>query len=250
MEIKGRAALIAGGARIGAAVAGALARRGCDLALAYRRSRESAEAAARDARSRGVKAVALRADLTSERDVARLFSRAEKELGRLDILVNLASLYRPTPFQGLKASGQARDPWRESLDTDLRAAYWLSLKAAALMRRRGAGRMVHFTDWVAASGRPRYKDHLPYYVAKAGIKGLVESLALELAPEVLVNAVAPGPILAPPDLGRAEEQEVLKNTPLRRWGGAGEIAKAVLFLIETDFVTGECLRVDGGRHLF
>ncbi len=117
------------------------------------------------------------------------------------------------------------------------------------MRKNGAGRIVNFTDWVAVSDRPRYKDYIPYYVSKVGVKGLTEALALELAPHILVNAVAPGPILAPPDITPADNEEVMKNTPLKKWGGAEEIAKAVLFLIETDFVTGECLRVDGGRHL-
>ena len=88
-----------------------------------------------------------------------------------------------------------------------------------------------------------------YYASKAAVKALTESLALELAPDVLVNAVAPGPILAPPGLTAEENAAVLGLTPLRRWGGAEEIAKAVLFLIETDFITGESIRVDGGRHL-
>jgi NAD(P)-dependent dehydrogenase (short-subunit alcohol dehydrogenase family) len=83
-----------------------------------------------------------------------------------------------------------------------------------------------------------------------GIIGLTEALALELAPEILVNTIAPGPILAPPGLSEKESQEVQRNTPLKRWGGSIEIAKAVLFLIETDFITGECIRVDGGRHLY
>lgn len=103
---------------------------------------------------------------------------------------------------------------------------------------------------MAASGRPRYKEFVPYYVAKHGVIGLAESLALEWAPEILVNTIAPGPILKPSHLSEKEEKEVTKLTPLRRWGGPQEIAKAVLFLIDTDFVTGECIRVDGGRHLY
>ena len=111
--------------------------------------------------------------------------------------------------------------------------------------------MINLADWTASSGRPRYKAFLPYYVAKSGMIGLTEALALELAPTILVNAIAPGPILPPAKgMKRHEAQEVMTATPLKRWGGAGEIAKAVLFLIESDFVTGECLRVDGGRHLF
>jgi NAD(P)-dependent dehydrogenase (short-subunit alcohol dehydrogenase family) len=118
------------------------------------------------------------------------------------------------------------------------------------MRKAGWGRIVNFSDWVAASGRPRYRGYIPYYTAKAGVKGLTETLALELAPHILVNAVAPGPILAPPGMTRAANREVLTNTPLGRWGGPEEIAKAVVFLVQTNFVTGETVRVDGGRHLF
>jgi NAD(P)-dependent dehydrogenase (short-subunit alcohol dehydrogenase family) len=118
------------------------------------------------------------------------------------------------------------------------------------MRRQGGGRIVNFCDWVAASGRPRYKGFLPYYVAKSGVKALTEALALEVAADgILVNAIAPGPILAPPGTSAAELDAVEQATPVGRWGGADEIVKAVLALIDSDFITGETIRVDGGRHL-
>jgi NAD(P)-dependent dehydrogenase (short-subunit alcohol dehydrogenase family) len=117
------------------------------------------------------------------------------------------------------------------------------------MQKAGGGRIINLCDWVAASGRPRYRGYVPYYTAKAGVKGLTEALALELAPKILVNAIAPGPILAPPGLSSSANREVLQNTPLGRWGGPAEIARAALFFVESDFVTGETLRVDGGRHL-
>ncbi|MEO8683056.1 MAG: SDR family oxidoreductase, partial [Vicinamibacterales bacterium] len=97
---------------------------------------------------------------------------------------------------------------------------------------------------------PRYSGYLPYYVAKAGVKALTEGLALELAADqILVNAIAPGPILAPPEMSAEESDQVVKATPLGRWGGEAEIAKTVLFLVHSDFVTGETIRVDGGRHV-
>jgi NAD(P)-dependent dehydrogenase (short-subunit alcohol dehydrogenase family) len=118
------------------------------------------------------------------------------------------------------------------------------------MRRVRGGRIINFADWVAASGRPRYLGFVPYYVAKAGVIALTEALALELASEqILVNAVAPGPIVAPEGTPDEEFVKVERATPLGRWGGEAEIAKIVLALIETDFVTGETVRVDGGRHL-
>src|SRR5262249_55347358 len=111
------------------------------------------------------------------------------------------------------------------------------------------GRIINFSDWLPLSGRPHYKAYTPYYTSKAAVAALTQALAFDLAPHILVNAIAPGPILAPPDISEAENTQVLKNTPLNRWGGAEEIARAVIFLIETEFVTGECIRVDGGRHL-
>src|SRR5436309_1573147 len=118
------------------------------------------------------------------------------------------------------------------------------------MRRAKGGRIVNFSDWVARSGRPRYQGFLPYYVAKAGVIALTEALALELAADqILVNAIAPGPIVAPPGTTDEESEAVEKATPLGRWGGEHEIAKAVLALTETDFITGETIRVDGGRHV-
>jgi NAD(P)-dependent dehydrogenase (short-subunit alcohol dehydrogenase family) len=118
------------------------------------------------------------------------------------------------------------------------------------MRRHGGGRIVNFSDWIAGSDRPQYLGYLPYYVAKAGVIALTEALSLELAAsQILVNAVAPGPIVPPEGISDEDVRAVERATPLGRWGGAFEIAKAVLFLVETDFVTGETIRVDGGRHL-
>lgn len=244
MDPRGKVALITGGARIGKTVAEALAERGCNLLLTYRTSRSSIEDSIQKLQQIGVRAVAVQADLSLEKDVDSLIQEAERHFGRLDILINMASLYQKTPIEQLDISAL-----QSNLAVDLQISYLLSLKAVALMYRQGEGRIINFSDWIAASGRPRYKQYVPYYVSKYAVVGLTESLALELAPEILVNAIAPGPILAPADTGPEVEEEVKKATPLRRWGGPEEIAKTVLFLIETDFITGECIRVDGGRHL-
>ncbi len=256
MDLKGKAALITGGARIGQAVAEALAKRGCHIAVTYRISKTNADATVKKAAALGVKAVAVPVDFRQAREMENVVPSVEKALGRLDILVNMASRYKKDPLPPLIDGDSAHDlvalvkPWQENLDIDLRGAYWLALRATPLMRRGGGGRIVNFSDWLSASGRPRYKESVPYYVSKSGVKGLTEALALELAPEILVNSIAPGPILAPDDLPENEKQEAVKNTPLRRWGGPEEIAKTVVFLCETDFITGECVRVDGGRHLY
>jgi NAD(P)-dependent dehydrogenase (short-subunit alcohol dehydrogenase family) len=163
----------------------------------------------------------------------------------LDVLINMASVYTSVPFDDLDEQS-----WHMAMDVDLRAAFLCARAAVPHMRRGGGGRIVNFSDWVAASGRPRYPGYLPYYVAKAGAIALTEALALELASDnILVNAVAPGPILAPPGISEEEERAVEAATPLGRWGGPGAIVRAVLFLLETDFVTGETIRVDGGRHI-
>jgi NAD(P)-dependent dehydrogenase (short-subunit alcohol dehydrogenase family) len=140
--------------------------------------------------------------------------------------------------------------WDTQLQVDLRAGWLCSQAAIPHMRRQGGGRIINFSDWVARSGRPRYRGYLPYYVAKAGVIALTEALALELAgDQILVNAVAPGPILAPPGTSADDSAAVERATPLGRWGGEIEIAKAVLALLDSDFITGETIRVDGGRHI-
>jgi NAD(P)-dependent dehydrogenase (short-subunit alcohol dehydrogenase family) len=244
MEVAGKVALITGGARIGQAVAEALARRGCGLALTYRRSRAAAETAAAAAREAGVRTAVLHADVIDEAQVAAAVRDAERELGRLDILVNLASTYQQTPLAGADARA-----FSDAMDANARSAWLFAIHAAPGMRRAGGGRIVNVSDWLPVSGRPRYPGFTPYYASKAAVTALTESLALELAPDVLVNAIAPGPILAPPGLSPEEDAAVRRATPLGRWGGAEEVAKAVLFLVETDFITGESIRVDGGRHL-
>jgi len=243
MDPKGRAALITGGARIGQAVAQALAARGCALALTYRGSRAAAEEAAAAATASGVPAIVLRADATDEGQVAAAVSETARSLGRLDILVNMASIYVKTP------NPSAAD-WSAALDANAKSAFLFATHAAPIMKARGGGRIINVSDWLPVSGRPRYKGYTPYYVSKAAVAALTESLALELAPDILVNAIAPGPILAPPELTAEQNARVIDAVPLNRWGGAEEIAKAVLFLVETEFVTGECIRVDGGRHLY
>jgi NAD(P)-dependent dehydrogenase (short-subunit alcohol dehydrogenase family) len=242
LDPKGKVALITGGARIGQAVAQALAARGCDLAMTYRSSRDAAEAAANSARATGVRALVIRADATDEAQVSAAVQATARQLGRLDILVNMASTYVRTP-------NPSAAEWDAALAANARSAFLFSIHAAPIMKSGGGGRIVNMSDWLVISGRPHYPGYTPYFASKAAVAALTESMALDFAPEILVNAIAPGPILPPPDLTAEEDREVLAATPLARWGGSEEIAKAALFLIETDFVTGESIRVDGGRHL-
>jgi NAD(P)-dependent dehydrogenase (short-subunit alcohol dehydrogenase family) len=245
VELTNKVALITGGKRIGLVVAGQLAARGVDVAVGYRRSRDEADQAARSVRASGRRAEIVQADVSQPSGCQALVSEAAEKLGRIDILLNMASVYARHPFDELTAAD-----WEGTLNVDLRGSFLCALAAAPHMRRQGGGRIINFSDWTARSGRPRYKGYLPYYVAKAGVIALTEALALELASDnILVNAIAPGPILSPPAMSDDELRAVEEATPLGRWGGEIEIAKAVLALLDGDFVTGETVRVDGGRHL-
>lgn len=245
MILAGAVALITGGKRIGAAVAVDLAAAGADIALVYNRSRDEADETAGRVRAEGRRALVAQADLSAPAECRAVVDKVAAELGRLDVLVNMASLYERKDYAAL-----TDEDWDRALAVDLRASHLCTQAAVPHMKRQGGGRVVNFADWVAASGRPRYTGYVPYYVAKAGVIGLTQILALELAGDrILVNAVAPGPILPPAGTSDEEIAAVEKATPLGRWGGAAEIVKAVRFLVETDFVTGEVIRVDGGRHV-
>jgi NAD(P)-dependent dehydrogenase (short-subunit alcohol dehydrogenase family) len=245
MDLADRVALVTGGRRIGIVVARELARSGADVALVYRRSRAEADEAAGGVRAAGRRALVLQADLADANACSQVVDEAARDFGRLDVLVNMASRYEAKALDDLSVGD-----WDAQLGIDLRAA-WLCAKAAIPhMRGLRGGRIINFADWVAASGRPRYRGYLPYYVAKAGIIALTQALALEVASDrILVNAIAPGPIVPPEGTSADEMAQVERATPLGRWGGEIEIAKTVLALVDSDFITGETIRVDGGRHL-
>jgi NAD(P)-dependent dehydrogenase (short-subunit alcohol dehydrogenase family) len=241
----GQGVVITGGKRIGAAVATALAGRGMQVALGFNRSRSEAEGVASAVAARGGRAFIYQADLSRADEARTLVERAAADMGRIDVLINMASVYSSVPFDDID-----EQVWDGVLSVDLRAAFLCARAAVPHMRARGGGRIINFTDWVARSGRPRYKGFLPYYVAKHGVVGLTEALALELAEDrILVNAIAPGPIVAPPGTSDEEYKAVEAATPLGRWGGEGEVVAAVEFLLDSDFITGETIRIDGGRHL-
>jgi NAD(P)-dependent dehydrogenase (short-subunit alcohol dehydrogenase family) len=245
VTLTGRAVLITGAKRIGAAIAAEAAARGADVALVYNQSKPEADEAAAVVRRHGRRALVVQADVSDEASCRALVEGVGREFGRLDVLINMASMYRAVPFDRMQVSD-----WDRQLAIDLRGAFLCARAAVPLMRQAGGGRIINFSDWVAASGRPRYKGYLAYYVAKKGAQALTEGLALELAADqILVNAIAPGPILAPPGTSDEEIRSVERATPLGRWGGPEEIVKAVMALIDSDFITGETIRVDGGRHV-
>ena len=245
MDIAGKVVLITGAKRIGSSVAAELARRGADISIAYNRSAKEAERAGALVRNAGRSELITQADVTNAGDCQRLIDATASGLGRLDVLINMASTYVSKPLDELSEADLDR-----ALAVDLKGAYLCALAAVPHLRAVGGGRIINFSDWVARSGRPRYRGLLPYYVAKFAVMGLTEGLALELAGDgILVNAIASGPIRPPAGMDAHEVQEVEKATPLGRWGGDQEVVKAIIALIESDFITGETIRVDGGRHL-
>jgi pteridine reductase len=241
MELRGRWALVTGAARrVGRAIARELATHGTHVVVHYHTSQEEAAGAVAELEGLGVQAIAVRADLTRADEVRALAEAAERQPGGIAVLVNSASNYFHVPFDDL-----TENVWDASLDTNLKGPFLLAWHLGRAMRARGAGRIVNITDW--AGERP-YVGYLPYAVSKAGLICLTKALAKELAPEVTVNAVSPGPVLPPENMSDAEKQAIVRATPLRRLGRPEDVARCVRFLVEeADFTTGAVYLVDGGR---
>lgn len=245
MNLAGKVVLITGGARMGASTAHACAGRGADVALSYSNSARAIDAVVASVGATGRRAAAFQADLRSPAGCTSLIEDVIGWDGRLDVLICLASVYARVPLDELTPQA-----WHDQLAVDLDASFHCAQAAAAHMRPRGAGHIILCSDWVAASGRPRYTGYVPYYVAKAGAVALTEALALELAADrVQVNAIAPGPILPAAGTTTEMQEAVIQATPLGHWGGPDVVTHAILGLIDQDWVTGQVIRVDGGRHL-
>ena len=247
MDLRGRAVLVTGARRVGGELAGMLADRGASVALTYLTSREAIERKASDLRARGVGALAVAADLSRADDAGRAVDETVAAFGRIDALVGMASVYRRTPFPDLTPGD-----FDAMIAANLAAPYHASVAAARAMQNQAGpdalkGKIVLVGDW--ATDRP-YKDYLPYLVAKGALTTLTLALARELAPDVAVNLVQPAMIDPPPDLSPAELEAVIAATPLKRAGTPGDLNRLILYLLEgTDFATGGCYRVDGGRFL-
>jgi pteridine reductase len=241
MELRGRWALVTGAAkRVGRAIALELAGRGANIVVHYNTSAAPASETVNEIRALGVEALALGAELADSAAVLALARTTEQRTGGIHVLVNNASNYLRVPFDELTEA-----VWDASLDVNLKAPFLLAWTLGRAMRSRGEGRIVNLADW--AGERP-YNDYLPYCVAKAGVICLTKALAKALAPEVQVNAVAPGPVLPPDELGATERQAIVRATPLRRFGKPDDVARCVRFLVEeADFSTGAVFVVDGGR---
>ncbi len=239
VPLAGRTALVTGAAkRLGRATALALAARGADVVIHYGRSEAEAGTAAEEVRRLGRRAWTLSADLASPEQSAALVPRAIEQAGSLDILVNCASQFP-------KASLRDFEPEELATNVQVNAMSPLIL-ARAFAERTDRGDVVNFLD----SRITDYdREHVPYHLSKRMLFALTRMMALELAPGIKVNAVAPGLILPPPGEDQSYLERLATTNPLQRVGSAKGITDAVLFLVESDFVTGQVIYVDGGRHM-
>jgi NAD(P)-dependent dehydrogenase (short-subunit alcohol dehydrogenase family) len=242
MKIEGKTALVTGGAhRVGKAIALALAQAGANVAINYYSSDVAAQETVREAQALGVSALAVQADVGRLEQVRALVAAAADRFGAVDILVNSASIWQKTPLP----MGDFSD-WHRVLGVLLDGSMYLADAVAPMMLARGAGAIVNIVD--LSAWKP-FAGYIAHSVGKSGLLALTRQLALELAPVVSVNAVAPGPVLPPPGYSQEEIARVASRTLKGRWGSAQDVANAVRFLVESDYITGEVLVVDGGERM-
>jgi pteridine reductase len=241
MELAGRVALVTGGGRrLGRALAEALGRTGARVAVHYNASAAGAEETVASIRAAGGEAESFRADLAGAAAAPPLIAAVLARFGRLDVLVNSAAVMVRTPFGEVSA-----EQWDAMFALNLRAPFLLSQAAAPALAERG-GVIVNMADLAAFESWPAY---VPHGISKAGVVQMTRALARVLAPAVRVNAIAPGAVLLPDDWDAASGEHLTRTTPLRRLGSPDDVVGAMLYLIAADYVTGETIIVDGGRHV-
>jgi pteridine reductase len=242
MDLRGRVALVTGaGRRLGRAMAGALAGRGMTVAIHHHASAAGAEALREEIVAGGGRAACFAADLTDPAAAAELPKRVAAELGGLDVLVNSAAVMYRIPFEETTPA-----QYDAVLDLNLRSVFFCTQGAAPALRA-ARGKVVNLADLSGIQPWPGFAVHS---ISKAGVVMLTRVLALALAPDVTVNAIAPGAVLVPEEYDADERERLARATPLRRLGAPGDAVAALLYLLEgADFATGDVLTVDGGRHL-
>jgi pteridine reductase len=241
-KLDGTVALVTGGAvRIGRALALALAGQGARVAIHYGNSAEAAVMAVAAIHDLGGEAVAFQADFRNISETEGLVDRVAQSLGRVDILVNSAAIFAPGDFNDI-----SEPDWNEQFAVNLKAPFFLARSFSCHVGKERTGQIVNIADWRAVRPDPRC---LAYSLTKAGIVAMTRGLALTLAPNIRVNAIAPGAILPPPGRDGTYLEQLGKRIPLQRHGSPGEVATALLYLATAQFVTGQVIFVDGGEHL-
>lgn len=242
MRIEGKIALVTGAAhRLGKVIALALAKSGCDLLVHYKESGEAARETVGEASSMGISAVAVQADLSKREGVLEAFRQADEAYGGIDLLVNSAAILDQVDLLDVN-----EEHWRQIIGLNLKGAFFVLQEAARRMAGRGGGAVVNVSD--TAGHRP-WKRYPLHSIGKAGLEMLTEVAAYSLAPTIRVNSVVPGPTLKPPWMGSERWNEVTGRIPLEGAIPGTEVAEAVIFLFENDYITGHSLRVDGGSLL-
>jgi 3-oxoacyl-[acyl-carrier protein] reductase/pteridine reductase len=250
--LEGQVALVTGGAkRVGRSIALRLASEGADVVVNYLESKAEAEELVKEIRAMnnhqahpgpqrndGRRAIAVEGDVSQRADVQKLFLAVESEFGRLDILVNNAGIFFPSKFEDL-----TEEQWDRIMNANLKSQFLCAQTATPIMKRQGRGRIINLSSLGGLLAWPLYTH---YCVSKAGTIMLTRCLARALAPEILVNSVAPGTIQFP---GELPDEEYIRRVPLHRTGSGDDIADAVAYLATAEFVTGQTMVVDGGRSL-
>lgn len=241
MDLRDRVALVTGGGiRVGRALSLALARKGARVAVHYNSSADGAHDVARSIVDSGGAAKTFQADLTAAGAADSLIDAVTGAFGKLDVLVNSAAVMIRTPFGEI-----GTDQWDDIFSLNLRAPFFLA-QAAAPHLRRARGAIVNIADLAAFETWPGY---IPHGLTKSGIVHMTNALARVLAPEVRVNAIAPGTVLLPENWSEKDAEHLTATTPLKREGTPGDVAHALLFLLEAEYITGETIIVDGGRSV-
>jgi pteridine reductase len=241
VELRGRVALVTGaGRRVGRALAVGLGAEGMIVAVHYHASDNGARETARLIGDAGGKAWLVKADLTSGGAPAALVDDVVRNLGALDVLVNSSAVMERSPLGEVTAEG-----WDAMMALNLRAPFLLA-QAAALHLSRARGAIVNIADLAAFETWPAY---IPHGISKAGIVYMTRALARTLAPNVRVNAIAPGAVLLPDEWRETDAAKLRESTPLARLGSPEDVVGAMLYLLRADYVTGEAIIVDGGRHV-
>ena len=249
-DLRGKTALVTGGAkRVGKAICLRLADEGIHVAFTYLSSSAEAEVTRREIESRNVRSMSIRADLLDLEACDAVIDQASGISGKVDILVNNASEFPRTVFNEIARDREVfRRSFQRLAEIHMRSPLYLGMKLGLEMKRNGWGRVVNIADRVVARGQA-YSGWSLYLVTKYGIYGVNQVLAQELAPEVLVNAIAPGLVVPPPDFSGEETAQIIGKIPVGHVVGTAEIAEDVLHLVRSDSKTGSILLTDGGSGL-
>lgn len=242
MDLHGKTALITGGAhRVGKAITLALARAGTNVIIHYNTSAGLAEETAAEAAALGVRTLTHRADISNPDDVRQMQGRAQSEFESVDILINSASFFLPTPIPTDEFSA-----WKQVTSVLIDGSFYCANIFGREMIARGSGAIVNIVDLSAWEPWPHFAAHS---VGKAALLALTRQLALEFAPHVRVNAVAPGAVLPPLNYSPEKIARSARRTLLGRWGKPEDVSSAVIFLLQADYITGDTITVDGGERL-